>query len=115
MTPVQQISVTELHDRIQARAAGEDDFLVLDVREPFELEIAHLPEVAHVPLDQVFADDGRRVAELANGREVLVLCRSGGRSDQAAQFLQDRGLNASNISGGILAWSAQVDSSVPIY
>lgn len=115
MTPAPQISVVELHNRIEARAAGEDDFIILDVREPFELEIAHLPDVVHVPLHDVFADLGRRVAELAAGRDVLVLCRSGGRSDQAAEYLQQRGVAASNIAGGILAWSAQIDSSVPIY
>lgn len=113
--PAPQVSVQTLHERLQARAAGQDDFVVLDVREPFELQIAQLPEVTHIPLDELFADQGRRVAQLANGRDVLVLCRSGGRSDQAAQVLQARGVAASNIAGGILAWSAQIDSSVPIY
>lgn len=113
--PAPQVSVQTLHERLQARAAGQDDFVVLDVREPFELQISQLPEVTHIPLDDLLADQGRRVAELANGRDVLVLCRSGGRSDQAAQVLQARGVAASNIAGGILAWSAQIDSSIPIY
>jgi len=111
-----EISVSELRDRLTARDEGEG-FLILDVREAFELEISQLPdiEVAHVPLDEVFVDSGRRVAQLAAGREVFVLCRSGARSDQATQFLVENGIPARNIAGGILAWSAQIDPSVPIY
>ncbi|HLR55669.1 MAG TPA: rhodanese-like domain-containing protein [Actinomycetales bacterium] len=113
--PAPQVSVQEVSHRLQSRAAGQDDFLILDVREAFELQISQLPEVTHVPLDEIFADEGRRVAELADGRDVLVLCRSGGRSDQAARILQARGVAASNIVGGILAWSMHIDDSVPVY
>lgn len=113
--PADQASVQELRDRLAARAAGSDDFLLLDVREDFELQISYLAGVEHVPVGEILADNGRRVARLARDRDVLVLCRSGSRSNEVAAFLRERGVAARNIAGGILAWSSQIDNSVPIY
>jgi rhodanese-related sulfurtransferase len=105
---VREITATELAAR---RRAGEEP-LVLDVRETWELAIASLPGVRHIPMNEIPG----RLNELDPQAEVIVLCRSGGRSMQVATFLERRGfVNAMNLAGGILAWSREVDPSVSPY
>jgi len=104
---VTQISVTEFK---QQRDAGKDIFL-LDVREPFEYRMANLGGYL-IPL----GDLQKRVDELDADREIVVQCRSGARSQQAAEFLQKAGFKkVKNLAGGILAWSEKVDPTVPKY
>jgi rhodanese-related sulfurtransferase len=105
---VPQVSARELKSRLDA---GEHP-VILDVREPWEIAVASLPGTVHIPL----RDLARRVDELDASRDVVVMCRSGGRSQQAAQFLATRGFaRVSNLDGGILAWSRDVDPTVAIY
>jgi sulfur-carrier protein adenylyltransferase/sulfurtransferase len=90
---------------------GEAPFL-LDVREPEEWEIAHLPGATLIPRQQL-AD---RVTELTGAREVVVYCKTGNRSSQATRFLIQLGFNnVRNLSGGIDAWSRRIDPTVPRY
>ena len=87
------------------RDAGEP-LLLLDVREPYELEIASVPGVLHIPMAQVPA----RLDEIDRGREVVVLCRSGGRSFQVAMYLRQQGFErVANLHGGILQWQREID------
>jgi adenylyltransferase/sulfurtransferase len=92
--------------------AGEDVF-VLDVREPHEYQIVNIG--GHLlPLGEV----GQRIAELEahRGREIVVHCKSGARSQRAAEFLKQAGFQkVQNLAGGILAWADKVDSSLPKY
>jgi rhodanese-related sulfurtransferase len=105
---VREISPTEF----VARRDRGDDLLLLDVRESHELAIASVPGVVHIPMGQV----PERLAELDPAREIVVLCRSGGRSMQVARFLESRGYGSvSNLTGGTLAWSRDVDPSLPTY
>lgn len=104
---VGRISASEL----KARLEGPERPAVLDVRESWELEIARLPDVVHIPMGELAA----RLGELDTERELVVMCRSGGRSLAAAQFLSGRGFKVSNLEGGILAWSREVDPSVAQY
>jgi rhodanese-related sulfurtransferase len=105
---VREITARELAAR---RGAGEEP-LVLDVREGWELEIARLPGARHIPMNEIPA----RLGELDREAEVIVLCRSGGRSMQVAQFLERQGFrDAVNLTGGILAWGRDVDPSVSGY
>jgi sulfur-carrier protein adenylyltransferase/sulfurtransferase len=105
---VPQISALDLKARLDA---GERP-AVLDVREAWELEIARLPDVIHIPM----AELARRVPELDVGREWIVICRSGGRSLQAAHYLAGRGFGrVANLAGGILAWSRDVDPTIAPY
>jgi rhodanese-related sulfurtransferase len=105
---VREISPTEF----VARRDRGDDLLLLDVREPHELAIASVAGAVHVPMAQV----PDRLAELDPAREIVVLCRSGGRSMQVARFLESRGYGSvSNLTGGTLAWSRDVDPSLPTY
>ena len=104
---VAEITPTEFVER---RSRGES-LTLLDVREEWELGIASVPDVVHIPMGEV-AD---RLGELDRGREVVVLCRSGRRSLQVANFLQQNGFQAVNLAGGILAWSRELDATIPTY
>jgi adenylyltransferase/sulfurtransferase len=104
---IPQITVTELKKRIDS---GED-FLLLDVREPFEYQIANIGGKL-IPQNEV----PQRLGEIDRDRPVVVHCKAGGRSQRIAEFLKQSGYNdVANVSGGILAWSDQVDPSVPKY
>jgi adenylyltransferase/sulfurtransferase len=89
--------------------AGKDFFL-LDVREPHEFKIAQIGGYL-IPL----GDLQKRVGELDKNREIVVQCKSGGRSQKAAEFLQQAGFKVRNLAGGILAWSEKIDPKVPKY
>lgn len=105
---VGEITATELKRRLDA---GEP-LLVIDVREAWELGIASLPGVMHVPMGQIAG----RLQELDPARETVVMCRSGGRSMQVAQYLERSGFRSVlNLSDGILGWSRDVDPSVATY
>jgi rhodanese-related sulfurtransferase len=74
--------------------------------------VASIPEVRHIPMGEIPG----RLAELDPHQEIVVMCRSGGRSMQVAQFLARNGFaNVANLTGGILAWSRDVDPSVRAY
>jgi len=104
---VPEISVEELKRRLDAR----DDLFILDVREPHEYQICNLN--GHlIPLN----DLPKRMNELDPEKEMIVHCRSGGRSARAVEFLRQAGFDkAKNLTGGILAWSDRVDPKVPKY
>jgi rhodanese-related sulfurtransferase len=105
---VNEITAQELKAR---REAGSGP-LVIDVREKWELDVASIPEVRHIPMGEIPG----RLAELDPHQEIVVMCRSGGRSMQVAQFLARNGFaNVANLTGGILAWSRDVDPSVRAY
>jgi rhodanese-related sulfurtransferase len=105
---VREISVAELKAR---RDRGEKP-LVIDVREAWELQLASIPDVVHVPMNQVPA----RFGEFAKDVETIVMCHAGGRSMRVAQFLAGQGFtNVANLAGGIAAWSEAIDATVPQY
>ena len=90
-------------------AAGE--VVLLDVREPYELQRAAIPGAFHVPMRQVPA----RLAELPKTKPILVLCHHGGRSQAVADWLKPQGFDVANVTGGIAAWADEVDASVGRY
>jgi rhodanese-related sulfurtransferase len=106
---ISELSPQEFLDR---RAAGTAMTLI-DVREDWETKLAPVPaEHVHIPMGQI----PDRVAELDPHRETVVICRSGGRSLQVANYLERRGFaSVMNLAGGILAWSRDVDPSIPVY
>ena len=81
----------------------KDEVQILDVREPYEWAAGHVEGSIHVPLAQVMAGAGQE--QLADDRPVLVICRSGNRSELAALMLQARGLDAENVEGGLEDWA----------
>ena len=101
---VHEISVTEL----QALRQSNHDFLLLDVREPDEYATCNLGGKL-IPLKTLPAN----LYKLNKQQAIVVHCRSGGRSRQAAEFLVSQGFtNVSNVTGGILAWIDQIDPSL---
>ena len=104
---VTELSVAQLKDRLEK---GETPFL-LDVREPFEHEIANLGGLL-IPLGDLPA----RLGELDKEGEIIVYCHTGRRSWRATEFLQRQGFRSvKNLAGGIDAWSTQIDPKLPRY
>lgn len=106
------VGLMTVQEFLERRAKGELLTLV-DVREDWEIELAPAPSPhLHVPMDEV----PDRLAELPSDSAIVVLCRSGVRSMQVASFLERRGYaSVYNLSGGILAWSRDVDPGIPTY
>jgi adenylyltransferase/sulfurtransferase len=104
---IPQMSVQELKQHLDAG----DDLLVLDVREPYEYQIANIG-ARLIPMNDV----PRRLDEIDRNREIVVHCQIGGRSQRVAEYLKKNGYErVSNLAGGIRAWSEQIDPSVPKY
>lgn len=86
--------------------------VLLDVREPAELELAALAFATHIPMAQVPA----RIAELDPGATIVVMCHGGARSRQVANYLAAQGFpTVFNLAGGIDAWALEVDGTIPRY
>ena len=99
---------------LAVRLGAGEDVLLLDVREPFEAEIARIPGALLIPLGQLEA----RLSELDpwRGRDVVVHCRTGGRSRRACELLRSKGFErVSNLAGGIEAWALEVDPAMKRY
>lgn len=106
---MEEITATELKQRLDKG----DDIQILDVREDNEFAYARIPNSIHIPLAQVLS----RMDEIDPSRETVVHCKMGGRSARAIDALTRSGFNGRlmNLKGGILAWSNEVDPSVPKY
>jgi adenylyltransferase/sulfurtransferase len=110
---VESVSVTELKALLDADPGA---LALIDVRNPPEAEIARIPGATLIPLDQI--ENGtavEQVRQLAQGKPLYVHCKLGGRSAKALIALQRHGIEGINVSGGIDAWSQEVDPSVPRY
>jgi adenylyltransferase/sulfurtransferase len=103
------ITVQELKQRLDA---GEE-IILIDVREPHEREICHIGGTL-IPLGTI----PEKLSELSEhkDKEIIVYCRTGGRSGKAVAFLKEQGfVNVRNLVGGVHAWSDQIDNSMPKY
>ncbi|BDA77291.1 sulfurtransferase [Leptospira kobayashii] len=112
---VPEIDVKSFKARLDARAQGKDDFFVLDVRNPNEQQIALVPGTDKlIPVGELAA----RIDELKDQKEkeILVYCRSGGRSGMACGILGQAGFKSfKNVVGGVLAYSDLVDPTMQKY
>lgn len=95
-----RISVNEAHRRTQGAGAPA---VLLDVREQGEWNAGHAPGAVHAPLSLLSA--GAELPSAARGRPLVVICRSGNRSQQAARLLAERGAEAVDVRGGMTAWA----------
>jgi len=104
-----QLNVRELADWLAD--TSREPPLVLDVREPWEIEKASLAGITAIPMREIPA----RAAELPREREIVAVCHHGGRSMQVAMFLEQQGFRLHNLTGGMDAWSREIDPAVPRY
>jgi adenylyltransferase/sulfurtransferase len=101
------VTVRELADRLEAH----EEFSLIDVREPYEWEIGRIPGARLIPLGTL----PMAMSSIDATRDVVVYCRTGARSANAARQLRAAGFRAANLVGGIHAWSDEVDPSIPKY
>ena len=108
---IPQISVTDL----KAKLDSGEDLLLVDVREKDEYAIARIDGATLLPLSTFVSDWEANLGDYRD-KQVIVHCKMGGRSQKACEFLAGQGFtNVSNVTGGITAWSDQVDPNVPKY
>lgn len=106
---LEEITAAEL----KALFDRNEDFQLIDVREPFEYDIARIPGAKLIPLGEIV----NRICEIEKGKTTVVQCKGGVRSAKAIGYLKDAGFEGRliNLKGGIGAWSTDVDASVPRY
>jgi molybdopterin/thiamine biosynthesis adenylyltransferase/rhodanese-related sulfurtransferase/molybdopterin converting factor small subunit len=113
--PAQEPKVTEGEIEVKdvkAKLDRGDDFVLIDVREPHEYQIASIPGAKLVPLGQV----PQHLNEFDKNADIVIHCKSGMRSAKACGIFRQAGFqHVRNMKGGILAWSDQIDPSVPKY
>ena len=100
-------------EELKAKIDRHEKFFLLDVRERNEYEISRIDGATLIPLGEL----PRRLDEIpVDAGEIVVMCKMGGRSAKAADFLRTKGYaHVKNLSGGVLAWSSRVDPSQPRY
>ena len=105
---------TILATELKAKMDAGEDFLLVDVREPAEYEIVKIPGSVLIPKGDILS--GAALAQLPQDRQIVLHCKSGVRSAEALAAVKAAGLtNAVHVQGGVLAWQAQVDPSLPTY
>lgn len=90
---------------VQQRLENGEQLNIIDVREVEEVEAGHIPGIIHIPLGLL----EYRMHELDKNKPYIMVCRSGGRSGQATQFLASQGFDVTNMIGGMLAWEGKVE------
>jgi rhodanese-related sulfurtransferase len=110
---MEQISAPQLKEWLEDAAAGRRDKpQLVDVREPWELDVCRLADASSMPMRSVPA----RFAELDRRRDTVVICHHGARSYQVAMFLEQQGFGkVFNLYGGVAAWAQQVDPAMRTY
>jgi len=107
-----EINVTEAQALLRETRETPAPALLIDVREPHELEITHVVDALHIPLGEL----PQKASTLPRDRPLLLLCHHGGRSRRATDYLRHLGFeNATNVAGGIDAWAQQIDPSLDRY
>jgi molybdopterin/thiamine biosynthesis adenylyltransferase/rhodanese-related sulfurtransferase len=108
------IGSTILATELKAKMDAGEDFLLVDVREPAEFEIVRIPGAVLIPKGDIL--NGSALAQLPQDKQIVLHCKSGVRSAEALAALKAAGLtNSVHVQGGVLAWQAQVDPSLPTY
>jgi sulfur-carrier protein adenylyltransferase/sulfurtransferase len=91
-----------------------DNFALIDVREPHEFEIVRIPGSVLIPKDRILS--GEALSELPQDRQIVLHCKSGGRSAEALAALHKAGFaDAVHVGGGVLGWARDVDTTLPTY
>jgi rhodanese-related sulfurtransferase len=107
---MKQITPAELAAWVADKSRAKP--LLLDVREPWELQACSIAGALHVPMGEIPA----RAGEIDPQGDVVVICHHGGRSMQVAMFLEKNGFpKVHNLAGGVDAWAKSVDPAMPVY
>lgn len=105
-----QITALQLDEWL--RKNTEKQPVLLDVREPWEINICKIEGIINIPMQQITT----RFLELEDDQEIVCICHHGMRSAQVCMFLERQGFTKiSNLMGGVAAWAAQVDPAMPQY
>ena len=108
------ITALQLKEMLDAREAGEEDFILIDVREPNEFEIVSIDGAVLIPKGEFL--DGSALEKLPNDKRIVLHCKVGGRSAEALAVVKGAGYSdAVHVGGGILQWIAQVEPDKPAY
>ena len=108
------ISVRDLKSMLDARDRGEDDFLLIDVREPGEFEIVAIPGAILIPKGDFL--DGSALSGLPTDKRIVLNCKVGGRSAEVLAVVKGAGFSdAVHVGGGVLAWVNQIEPEKPTY
>ena len=108
MSIFKEIDVKTLKNKLD----DDDDFMLIDVREDKELEVCKIDEAIHIPMGIV----SDRLNEIDSNKPVVIMCKSGGRSAQVCQYLNENGYsNIYNLNGGITSWALEIDPDMATY
>ncbi len=108
MSNFKEISVQKLNKKIN----NNEKFLLIDVRENKELTISKISQAIHIPMNTV----PDNLHQIESTQPTIVMCKSGGRSAQVCEYLQNQGYsNIYNLKGGIISWALEIDPSMDIY
>lgn len=98
---MKEITATEVQQRLE----NGEQLNLIDVREVDEVKAGHIPGATNIPLGLLEF----RAHELDKNKPYIMVCRSGGRSGQASQYLENQGFNVTNMVGGMLSWKGKVE------
>ena len=105
---IKEITVLELKSLMD----NESNITVLDVREPFEVAIAKIPNTIHIPMREV----PNHLNEFDKDSDIIVHCKSGVRSEKICKLLIENNFKSvKNLKGGVIAWSIEIDPTIPTY
>jgi adenylyltransferase/sulfurtransferase len=108
------ISVRDLAEKLQRRERGDEDFLLVDVREPAEYEIVSVPGAVLIPKNEFLM--GNALEALPHDKPVVLYCKVGQRSAEVLAVLKGAGFaDAKHVGGGVVAWVNQIEPAKPIY
>ena len=108
-TMIKDISPIDLQEKIVATG---NDLTLLDVREPWEFEIAHIEKSLLIPMGEL----PNKLNDIQKDKAIVVICHHGIRSRSACMYLHQNGINnLLNLHGGIDAWAKEIDSNMPTY
>ena len=106
-----KIKLHPFHDNFFEIFDNGEDFILLDVREDAEFEVARIDGSTHIPMSVLIG----RLDEINKEKKIIAMCHTGMRSMQVCMYLKNEGYNMTNLLGGIDAWSKEIDKKVKIY
>ena len=105
---IKEITVKELKNKFD----NNDDFMLLDVRNIQEVLFSKINGSIHIPMNEIMS----RINELDSNKEIIIQCKSGKRSARVCEYLMTQNFkNVKNLTGGIIAWADEIDSSIQVY